>query len=279
MNKQRIDLRIRSEQEFAKAVLEEDARLHEERVAQALGFETIEAQEAFAREAEVFAAKMEMRAQQFAEELAIELGYKDTRDQALQEMEESHQQAMIAARFRGNGLAQKAMMDLRKFEEAQGAQKVNVLLQQAMQLTAGLASNSKTMFNINKALSLASAVMNTAEGVTKALSKQDYAGAAFIAAAGAAQIATISSTQFGGASSGLTSSGPGTGIPSASNSLFEAPTVNAQDRNNSTIRIEITGGSDSDIARAIIKSARVVNDEEDDLIFSSRSRQALEFAS
>jgi hypothetical protein len=122
--------------------------------------------------------------------------------------------------------------------------------------------------------------MATAQGAAQALRDVPYpmniAAAAAVAALGAAQIASISSTQFGGGATGLTSSGAGSGIPSMSNEMFKAPTVSASERNGSTVRIEIVGGDDSEIVRSIIKQARISNDQEDSLMFSSRSRQALE---
>lgn len=53
------------------------------------------------------------------------------------------------------------------------------------------------VFGENKAISATAAFINTAEGVTKALSKQDYAGAALTAATGAVQISSILSSSPG----------------------------------------------------------------------------------
>ena len=69
-------------------------------------------------------------------------------------------------------------------------------------LLTSLGNNSKKQHKIQQGLSAANAGMNTAEGVTKALAAQDYAGAALTALTGAAQIAAIwSSTPDGGGSS------------------------------------------------------------------------------
>lgn len=68
-------------------------------------------------------------------------------------------------------------------------------------MTAGVARENRAMFEINKAASLASAVVNTAQGVTKALSAYppplSFVMAAAQAAAGAAQISAIARSQFG----------------------------------------------------------------------------------
>ncbi len=69
-------------------------------------------------------------------------------------------------------------------------------------LLTSLGNNSKKQHKIQQGLSAANAGMNTAEGVTKALAAQDYAGAALTALTGAAQIAAIwTSTPDGGGSS------------------------------------------------------------------------------
>lgn len=67
------------------------------------------------------------------------------------------------------------------------------------QLTSGLAA----LFKDNKAFAIANAVVNTAEGITKALAQGGifgFIGAAGVAAAGAAQIAAIASATPGSAS-------------------------------------------------------------------------------
>jgi hypothetical protein len=56
------------------------------------------------------------------------------------------------------------------------------------------------VFEDNKAISAGIALVNTAQGVTKALSIQNYAGAAITAAMGAAQISSILGASRGGGS-------------------------------------------------------------------------------
>jgi hypothetical protein len=72
---------------------------------------------------------------------------------------------------------------------------------------------SAFVFEDNKAISAGIAVINTAEGITAALAKQNYAGAALTAAMGAAQISSILSASKGGGSvapvqSSVTPTGP-----------------------------------------------------------------------
>jgi hypothetical protein len=75
-----------------------------------------------------------------------------------------------------------------------------------------LAGGLSQLFKGNKEIALASAVINVAEGITKALGQGGifgFVGAAGVAAAGAAQIASILSAQPGSASSVAVSSGAG----------------------------------------------------------------------
>ena len=68
-------------------------------------------------------------------------------------------------------------------------------------LSKGNEKEQKKAFQINKAISIGSAIQNTATGVTKALAIGGPAGfvtGALVAAAGAAQIATIAKTKFNG---------------------------------------------------------------------------------
>ena len=65
-------------------------------------------------------------------------------------------------------------------------------------------SLSTLMFNDDKDAASATAFINTAVGVTAALSKQDYAGAVAIGLAGAVQIASINSTSKGSSGASVT---------------------------------------------------------------------------
>jgi DNA repair exonuclease SbcCD ATPase subunit len=71
-------------------------------------------------------------------------------------------------------------------------------IQTAKDTLDALAQNNKTLFRINKAYKTAEAIMNTAQGVTKALSTGNYILAGIIGAMGVAQVATIQSQQYSG---------------------------------------------------------------------------------
>ena len=75
-------------------------------------------------------------------------------------------------------------------------------------MAAGNEKDQKKAFQINKAVSIGQAIQNTAQGVTKAFGQGGVAGfatGALVAAAGAAQIATIAKTKFKGGEQGVQS--------------------------------------------------------------------------
>ena len=82
-------------------------------------------------------------------------------------------------------------------------------------LTQGFANESGAMFELNKAASIANAIINTAQGVTLALASApppvNFGLAALVAAAGAVQIATIASTSPGGGGGSISSPSGGSG--------------------------------------------------------------------
>ena len=66
------------------------------------------------------------------------------------------------------------------------------------QLAKGGMALAAVVFEDNKAVASGIALVNTAQGITKALASQDYAGAALTAVMGATQIAAINSASKGG---------------------------------------------------------------------------------
>ena len=107
------------------------------------------------------------------------------------------------------------------------------------------------VFEDSKGVSAGIALMNTAEGVTAALAKYDYAGAALIAATGAAQISSIlGASKAGGGSVSSVSA------PTASQQGFEAETsildVSAStDSGSSTQSISFATDSGDELIDAI----------------------------
>jgi hypothetical protein len=98
----------------------------------------------------------------------------------------------------------------------------------AGELFTTLAAQNSTLFKVQQAFAIANAVINTAEGVTKALSlpfPANLAAAAKVAIAGAIQVAKIKATNPGGSAS-VTQGGLSGGTASTANRT--APAGNAQ---------------------------------------------------
>ena len=99
------------------------------------------------------------------------------------------------SKFKGGKFAE---MDFAQFSEEQ---KLSFIKDTGMEALKALGQHSKKAFQIMKAAAMAEAIINTAQGVTKALAQGGIFGpilAGIIIAAGAAQIATIASQQYTG---------------------------------------------------------------------------------
>jgi hypothetical protein len=94
----------------------------------------------------------------------------------------------------------------------------NFVISQFKTITSAIGEGSRQQFEVTKALGIAEATVNTARAIMQAWAK--YAGTpggaaqvALIAAAGAAQIAKISSTQFNGGGAGTADAGTSVSDP------------------------------------------------------------------
>lgn len=134
--------------------------------------------------------------------------------------------AAIEAKYRKD----KEQLDADELEKTKANQRQKVqmaanaigILQDAMSLfTANNEKDARRQFKINKALSLSSAVVNTAQAITAALATKNplpfgrFIEAGMAAASGAVSIAKIAGTQFGGFDTG--NSGGGGNNPSTPN--------------------------------------------------------------
>jgi len=141
-------------------------------------------------------------------------------------------------------LEEKLQSDLAKLDE--------VRRQQALGATAtlfgGLAQlaqlGGKKLFNIAKAFSIAEAVMNTAQAVTKTYTTLPYPfnipAAIGQAAAGAAQIATIASTQPGGGGGGIKAPSASGGAGATTAPAAAAPAAGGG--RPTQVALQLTGG-------------------------------------
>ena len=137
-----------------------------------------------------------------------------------QDLELKHMDELYAIRAKG----MKDIADVTKMSWQQQAQTAS---QHMMQMTQAAASGSKAMFNINKAASIANALLSARESITNSYAagskiggpKVGAAFAAVAAAATAAQVRQLSSTSFSagaGSAGSVSAGGGGGGAPSAS---------------------------------------------------------------
>jgi len=134
--------------------------------------------------------------------------------------------------------------DLDKLEQM----KMQNAFQSAGMMFGGLAQlaqvGGKKLFNIAKAFSIAEAVMNTAQAVTKTYTTLPYPfnipAAIGQAAAGAAQIATIASTQPGGGGGGIKAPSASGGAGAAAAPAAAAPAAGGG--RPTQVALQLTGG-------------------------------------
>lgn len=171
--------------------------------------------------AESLASEEELRNAQYARDLETLIAAEEakliTEEEfmiARQLLEEKHQDEL-------NAIREKGLTDLERFNAMSWKKQSATVIGELANLTSGVAQHSKTMFNINKAAGIANAVVNTAQGITKALSAYpppiSFAMAAAQAAAGLAQISAIKSASFNG--------GGGGSAPSIAGSTPAQPTT------------------------------------------------------
>ena len=89
-----------------------------------------------------------------------------------------------------------------ELEKLTQQQQKDLTIKTGRELVSQLAKSNKTMFKVDKALKIAQAIMNTATGVTKALSVGNIPLAVLIGGLGAVQVATIASQKYQGFAKG-----------------------------------------------------------------------------
>lgn len=128
----------------------------------------------------------------------------ERRNELIEALEQKHQAAL------GNLEAQ-GLQARKVYEEKTTRDKVKFVLGQMGALTQGVAQSSKKLFQINKIAAIGNAIVNTYEGVTKALAAYpppiSFAMAALQAAAGFKQVSAIKGTSFGGGGATVAVSG------------------------------------------------------------------------
>lgn len=174
-----------------------------------------------------------------------------------------------------------------EISDRENNKRINIAQQAASLLIGGFASitrafadESDMAFNIAKGFSVAEAIINGSVGFTKALAQGGilgFAGATSIALATAGQVATILRTQPGSGSSTTAVTG-GVGLSNASApQLQAAPQVNREENSGKTVNLFVNGFTNTDIVQNdLMPAIRTLIDENDEVLFSSGSRQSIE---
>lgn len=194
---------------------EEEARkkLEQERIQQAERLAVLA--ESFMTETQLEQLKFEQQQNQLAIALENRMISEEQYRMWLEQLENEHGTRMADIR-------KKNMTEMEKFNAKSWQGQTQQVAQQLMQMTANVANSSKAMFNINKAASLANAIISTYEGINKTLAAYPYpisvAMAAAQAAAGFANVRAITSQQFNGAGTtapSVAASTPAGAVPTA----------------------------------------------------------------
>jgi len=143
-----------------------------------------------------FLQKMELLNTNFS---AVELPEIQRRDAIKFKLAEKHEKNLT--RIKNKGLTER-----QKFEKKTGLQQTKQVFGEMANVTAGVASHNKGLFEINKVAGIANAVINTYTGVSQSLAAYPMPIAAVMAAthlaAGLAQVSAIRSQSFGSGGGG-----------------------------------------------------------------------------
>lgn len=186
--------------------------------------------ESFLTEEELFAAKIEADATLAEELFAAKITNEEERNAMMLEIAKRYEDSLT-------GLSIQGMSAREKFSSKSSTDQTKQVLGDMANLTSGMATQNKAMFNINKAAALANAAISLPASVMKTFeaypAPYSFIMGGLAAAAGAAQIATIASSSFGGGGGGSTS------VPTSSGGL--STTLG-------TVPSDIGGGVDTEIA-------------------------------
>ncbi len=159
-------------------------------------------------------------------------------------------------------LEAQGILQRRKFEELNLRQKSKFIIGELTSLTSGIARYNKTAFEINKAASIANAIISTYEGMNKAWELGPIIGppmAALVAAAGFANVNAIKSQSFGGGAvpSLVTSAAPP--VTQVPNQPLAPQNVQAQQQTQVSVNL---GDDDELISKAAVRNLiRRINEE------------------
>lgn len=174
--------------------------------------------ESLMTERELQLEQFELQREQLRTALENELITRKEFNELNRDLESQHWERM-------KGIRKDAMSDLEKFTSASFASQTKTVASELARMTATVADENKTMFQINKVAAIADAIVSAHQGISRTLSAYPYplniGMAAAHAAVAFAQVSKIRSQSFGG--------GGGTTAPSvaASTPAGATPTSDA----------------------------------------------------
>lgn len=173
------------------------------------------------------------------------------------EVERKHQENL-------NNIVAKGIEDRATFERSSLTNQAKFVFGYLASITQGTANHNKTMFKINKAAAIANAIINTAQGATKALEWGFPLGPIFagvIIAAGLAQIASIKSQQFEGGGAGTAPSLVGkTGTPTVTGTVPTTPQDESSLRGSPLVEGADSSSGPRAFVQLVIQDGAVVTD-------------------
>jgi len=180
----------------------------------------------------------------------------EARKRLLESLEQKHQDKITE-------INKKALSQREKFEKMSAINKTKFVVGQLIEMTEGVAQQSKSMFKINKAAGIANAIINTYQGATKALADYppplSFAMAALQVAAGLKQIQAIKNTQFGSGNAAPSMQGQGGGAGQPQNVVPIQPRQTEQS-SQSAVNVNITFAGSAigleDIQSTIVDSVK-----------------------
>jgi len=184
---------------------------------------------------------------------------------------DAREQALKEHHDRLKKIEKTSALERAKFDVMTTKQKTKHVLGELKSLTQGVATNSKSMFKINKIAGIANAIINTSQGVTKALASYppplSFAMAAAQFAAGIAQVNAIKSQSFSGGGSSAPSGGAvsTSSVPSTPTALLPEDIQQSQQQTQPT-EVTINLGDDDQLITvgAIRRLIDEINDQIDD---------------
>ncbi|MDH3375352.1 MAG: tape measure protein [Gammaproteobacteria bacterium] len=123
------------------------------------------------------------------------------------------------------GIEKKGWTERQKFAALSAKAQTQTVLAELLNMTAGVAQENRTLFEINKAAGIANAIINTYEGVSETKSKYPWPLAGVMAAAhlvsGLATVNAIRNTPFEGGGGGSIPSAAGGGAPAPAADIIQ----------------------------------------------------------